>query len=179
LTPKSTNTFRVIQQNIKLVPENPKSSKNKQISNVISNREADLYLLQEIGLCWQKLPTASQWSERIYSNHSIHLNLAYNNAEVQITDNVQFGGVAVITTNEATHQFHDSGKDPSGLGQCAWTGIQGQENYPTRFVSACRPSASEGTSSVYAQHQGYLNGKNDERNPCLAILEDLASEMQK
>ena len=48
LTPKSMGTFRIIQQNIKLIPENPKSSKNKQISNFISNGDTDVNLLQQI-----------------------------------------------------------------------------------------------------------------------------------
>ena len=40
ITPKSPSTFRIVQQNIKLVPENPKAYKNKQISNFISNGDA-------------------------------------------------------------------------------------------------------------------------------------------
>ena len=178
ITPKSPGIFRVFQQNIKLVPENPQATKNKQISNFISNGDADVYLLQEIGLCWQKLPIESQWSERLRSEHSLHSNLDYNSTEVPITENVQYGGVAVITKDEATHRHHDSGKDPSGLGRWAWTRIQGQENYRTRFVSVYRPCPSDGTSSVYAQHQRYFDGKHEDRDPRKAILEDLATEMR-
>jgi hypothetical protein len=178
ITPKPSGIFRVLHQNIKLVPENPKANKNKQISNFISNGDADVYLLQEIGLCWQKLSIESQWSERLRSDHSLHSNLDYNNTEVPITENVQYGGVAIITKDEATHRFHDSGKDPSGLGRWAWTRIQGQENYRTRFVSVYRPCPSDGTSSVYAQHQRYFDEKHDDRDPRAAILEDLAIEMR-
>jgi hypothetical protein len=74
-----------------------------------SNGDVGAYLLQEIGPCWQKLSIDGQWSERIHSNHPIHLNLAYNNTELPITKKVQYGGVAVNIKDQATHWYQDSG----------------------------------------------------------------------
>jgi hypothetical protein len=92
---------------------------------------------------------------------------------------MQHGGEAVITKCEAAHRFHDSSRDPSGLGQWAWTYIQGQGKYRTQLLSVYRPCLSEGTSSVYAQHQGCLDGKKYKCNPLAVILEDLALKTRK
>jgi hypothetical protein len=73
VTPKRLGTFRFIQHNIKLVLENPKTNKNKQLWNLMSDDDANLYLFQETGLYWEKLPAKNPSSTS--HRHSINATL--------------------------------------------------------------------------------------------------------
>ena len=180
LLPKQPGILRIILLNITKLPIRPTLAQNRQLSNFICNSDADVHLLQELGLFWPKLPPEDQWTERLHTQANIQSNLAYNTNEPELTETVQYGGTAVITKDEATNRFFDSGRDPSGLGRWAWTRIQGQENYRTRFISVYRPcySTTDKTSSVYQQHRREFATDRPFDCPRMALLNDLDSEIR-
>ena len=49
-----------------------------------------------------------------------------------------------------------------------------------RVVGIHQPCPNKtGALSVYAQHQNYLQGKNDDANPRAAFIRDLKAELQQ
>ena len=181
LLPKLPGILRIFLLNLNCLPLRPTREQNRELSQFICNCDADILLFQELGLFWPKLPPEDQWSERLHTRANINSNLAYNTTEPDRTEAVQYGGTAVITKNEATHRFLDSGNDPSGLGHWAWTQIQGQENFRTRFVSVYRPcsSTNDKTSTVYQQHMRAFSDDRPFDDPRMAILKDLGLAIQE
>ena len=65
MTTKGPDKIRVISQNVNSVPEQARKVKSKKIVHqVCSGNKADIWMLQEIGLCWDKVHKSDQWSER-------------------------------------------------------------------------------------------------------------------
>ena len=59
--------MRVGLQNLHLLSEHAKTSKNRQLVQHILEGEYDVFLMTEIGLYWDKLAASDQWSERTRS----------------------------------------------------------------------------------------------------------------
>jgi hypothetical protein len=155
---KLGNTVRVGLQNMQLLPESAKHYKSRQSVDHIKKGEFDLWLMNEVGLCWPKLEAGDQWFERVlgklYDSYAI---FAHNNQELDSTDRLQYGGVGLVASSEMKHRIIDHGKDPTGLGRWVWVRIQGKEGHTTRIVSAYRPCESDGAGSVFRQHQRILS----------------------
>ena len=156
---KSPDTIRVISQNINSIPENPFHFKSRQIVNQVGSHDADAWLFQETGLNWKKIDEASQWTERTRTTGlRLNSNFQFNSTEMDRSEALQAGGVAVITTcSTLTPRCSSSGGDPSGLGRWAWTRIEGSDNRHTHMISVYRPCepTGPGPGTVYEQHRRF------------------------
>ena len=175
---KRDNTVRVGLQNMNLLPESSKHYKSRQSIDHIHQGEYDVWMMSEIGLCWNKVAAGDQWFERVLGklNDSYAL-FAHNNQELGSTETIQYGGVGLVASSDIKHRIIDQGKDSTGLGRWVWIRIQGKEGHTTRLVSAYRPCQSDGAGSVYRQHQRILSAGGDHRLPLDAFREDLTAEI--
>jgi len=109
----------------------------------------DVYLWQEVGLCWAKVTDNDTWKSRTQRLH-LHSNFAYNNTDLKNSVPYQPGGVGVILTNTMTPRVIGKGKDPTDLGRWTWTRLRGKDRAVT-MISAyrpCKPSTA-GIQTVY------------------------------
>ena len=177
MTKKYPCTIRCGMQNINMLPESSRHYKSRQLINLIREGEYDVFLMNEVGLCWNKLDPSDQWSERTRGLPDSTAIFAHNALETQVTDKLQYGGVGIVATGEVKHRITERGKDPSGLGRWAWIRMTGKEGHNVRFVTVYRPCQSGGASTVFQQHARGLALKDDFRNPRTAILEDLLHQI--
>ena len=66
ILPKPKHTFQIVSQNIHNLPESPLTSKSRQCIDFIRSSQADVFAMQEVGLCHCKLKPENHWHERIY-----------------------------------------------------------------------------------------------------------------
>jgi hypothetical protein len=171
---KKPGTVRVAFQNSQNFPEHSSHYMSQQLVTNIVEREYDVWMTNEVGLHWSKLPPTDQWEERVFSKmHDSSAIFAYNTTEPDISERVQYGGVGIVASTEIKHRIVQRGKDPTGLGRWAWLRTEGKEGHHVRYVTAYRPCESGGAGSVFQQHARSLGKTNDFRNPRTAILEDL------
>ena len=107
-------------------------------------------------------------------NVRLNSNLQSNDIELDISEALQAGGVAVIATSTLTPRCSSRGGDHTGLGRWAWTRLEGSDNIHTRMVSVyrpCEPSGRPGPGTVFEQHRRFF-GEND-LEPRQALLDDL------
>ena len=76
--------------------------------------------MNEIGLYWDMLAAADQWSERIRELPDSTAIFANNTTEPLRSEKLQYGGVGIVATGEAENRITDRGKDLSGLGRWVW-----------------------------------------------------------
>ena len=73
-----------------------------------------------------------------------------------------------------------AGGDRAGLGSWMWARDRGNGGIVLRVVSVYRPCTNKrGPLSVYAQHQNYFQGINDDTDPIVAWLRDFKAELQE
>jgi hypothetical protein len=107
----------------------------------------------------------------------LNSNFQYNTAELERTEILQAGGVAVITTKSLTPRCASRGGDPTGLGRWAWTCIEGTDGFHTRLVSVYRPCkpSTKGAGTVYEQHRRFFGIEDRDRRQ--AVLDNLKAEI--
>jgi hypothetical protein len=174
---KAKKTVRIMSQNINGLPAHRSHYKSQQIMKTICTGSADLWMIQEVGLCWPLINEADQWNVRTrIKGARIHSSLGYNKKEIEISEPLQAGGVGVIATNIMTPRCTSKGTDPSGLGRWAWTRIEGTTGFHSRIVSVYRPCtpSQQGAGTVYEQHRRTFPADTDPRE---AILDDLKVEI--
>ncbi len=69
---KEENTFRVVSQNVQLLPEAATSSRSRRAVNTISKTEADVFLMAETKLFWPKVANKNKWFKRIVGKFQSH-----------------------------------------------------------------------------------------------------------
>ena len=53
------------------------------MNQICRGLEADAWMIQEVGLCWDKVQDSRQWTERTQGqNDRLNLNLQYNQTEL-------------------------------------------------------------------------------------------------
>jgi hypothetical protein len=170
-------------QNINGIPEQPTTSKSRQIADQISNSGADAWMIQETGLCWAKVDDLGQWQERTRTHGTrLNSNFQYNKTEIERTEVLQAGGIAVITTTALTPRCCSQGGDPTGLGRWAWTRLEGSNGFHTRIVSVYRPCvpSGQGSGTVFEQHRRFFGQEDiDPRQSVLDSLEVAIKEWQE
>jgi hypothetical protein len=62
---KEENNFRVVSQNIRLLPEAATSGRSRRVINTISNTKADVFAITEPTIFWPLVATENKWFERI------------------------------------------------------------------------------------------------------------------
>ena len=170
---KPPHTMRCGLQNLHLLSEHAKTYKSRQLVQHIRDGEYDVFLMNEIGLYWDMLAAADQWSERIRELPDSTAIFANNTTEPLRSEKLQYGGVGIVATGEAKNRITDRGKDPSGLGRWVWIRLTGKEGHNVRILTLYRPCESGGATGVFQQHARGMSIHGDNRNPRSAILEDV------
>ena len=133
---KEENTFRVVSQNIHLLPEAATSGRSRRVVNTISQTDADVFLMAEPRLFWPKVANENKWFERIVGKFRSHQALfGCDTTKITRTGLQQYGGVGLIAIDKTATRSREWGKDPSGLGRWVWMRFQGGNNHVTRVVS--------------------------------------------
>jgi endonuclease/exonuclease/phosphatase family metal-dependent hydrolase len=179
LSAKEDNIFRVIAQNIQVLPPEARTERSRRLVNTIGTTEADVALLSKIKLYWPRVEQHNKWFERVIGKFRAHPAIfGCNKTEHDRTAIQQFGGVGLVAVDEAVNRAKNSGQDPTGLGRWVWMRFQGRNGHMTRVVSLYRPCKSTNrAASVYEQQVRYFKGKMElDRNPREALYEDLFVE---
>ena len=90
-------------------------TKSYDIAKDLKKKIVDVYLWQEVGLCWAKVAKYDTWklrTQRLY----LHSNFAYNNTDIENSIPYQQGGVGVILTNMMSSRVIGTGEGSTGLG---------------------------------------------------------------
>ena len=177
---KPNSTLRIMLHNVNRLPLNATHDKSKILFSTIANKQIDIALITEIGINWKKSNSKDRWYERTRTAfQTAKSEVAHNINEPTITSNVQFGGVAITTVDDASHRVISQGSDPSGLGRWVWMRLEGKSHHHLRIVSAYRPVDSTGPGTVYEQHLRFFATKFRRINPRTAFYEDLFEEITK
>ena len=154
--------------------------KLNQIFATIQQYSFDALMMAEIGVCWQKIETNSQWDYRVDQRFQ-HKSVFSNNVnELKQTEPLQWGGTGITAINDLSTSVISKGRDPSGLGRWSWLLIEGKQHYRTRLISVYRPCHSEtNLSGVYLQHRRYFGLQGQDREPREALLEDLYCQIEQ
>jgi hypothetical protein len=173
---KEANVFRIMLQNVNNLPVSSHVYRSRQLVDCISNQELDVYLMTEVGLCWNKLSAYDQWYERTTGRLTHQKSIfSYNKTELHQTKSIQHGGVGICTTDEGVHRVLSTGEDSSGLGRWAWVRLQGKAGRTIRIITAYRPCGAGGEGTVWEQHQRHFGTQepNQVINPRSQFLTDL------
>ena len=71
----TANTFRIHSQNIQNIPVEAYKLKSLGIAKDLKKKLADVYMWEEVGLCWAKVTTTDSWKSRTPRMH-LHSNFA-------------------------------------------------------------------------------------------------------
>jgi hypothetical protein len=123
---KLEDTLQLGFQNFGGFPELSSHSKNDAYRSFITDFDFDIFGVSETNLNWGALSAESQFQERIRNTwEKTHSCLAYNHTAPSSRSRqktkgqsqfLQYGGVALLTTTQASHRVSGSGRDPTGLG---------------------------------------------------------------
>lgn len=179
---KQKGQLRIISQNINNLGVDSKSMKSNEVGRIICEDDADIWLVQEVGINWSKTVSSEQWDERIRGKWrgSAKAVFAHNTSESQ-QQRHQPGGVGTILKGGLIGRKKQSGKDTRGLGRWSWIEIQGRQGKKTIIISAYRPVRQEcfGTNTVFEQHARTLAKASIHENPREQFLRDLAEQVDK
>lgn len=93
-----------------------RSLKDDQLHNFMEEKDVDVMLLPEANVCWHKLYHGDHLQERTFGwFEDIHRAYAYNYKDNEPASR-QYGGVVILSRNNAASCVMESGKDSSGLG---------------------------------------------------------------
>ena len=177
ITNKHPDLIRIAFQNINLLPQRAHHPKNRHLFTSLKKLDIDLFCCSETGLCWQLLPPEDQWTERARPYfRRFRSSVANNRTEIPISKPRQFGGTAILATDNLAHRITSTGRDPTGLGRWTWMKIQGGTAV-IRIISAYRPVHGIGPETVYAQHARNLPPQSN-CDPREDILQQLYTHIQ-
>ena len=166
--------------NINGLPQTNDHPKNNLINNLLLHHETDIFGLTETNLNWSNIDQNHHWKERTLGiwEHS-HSILSYNHTDISSTTPFQPGGSLIHSTGNSCHRVISCQQDPSGLGRWCSTRYRGRQDITLRVVCAYRPCKphTAGPSTVYSQHQRFLDENDDNRCPRQAFMEDLIQQI--
>ena len=136
---KEGDCLRIVTQNINGIGQKSNNIKEKSVKEFIQQFHIDLYAIQQLDVCWDKVRNRNKiWDRwRGWAENS-NLSVAYSTDEVDRRP-YQPGGAAVISSGRITHTWDSSGTDNRKLGRWAWTRFQGSYGRNFRVVSIYRP----------------------------------------
>lgn len=172
---KKNEIIRITFVNINGLPKHKEHIKNKQLFNSIENSQTDIIRLTETNLRWHKLAQKDQWTERTQGMwEASHYSIGYNQKDPGDSC-FHPGGAMTLSIGRTSHRIHSKGKDPTGLGRWCWTKYRGTQQISLRIITAYRPCqpTTGGPSTIYSQHQRYLDSMDNDRCPREAMLSDL------
>jgi exonuclease III len=155
---------------------------DERLFRAIHDLEIKLLCMQEVGCNWSNIPRKQAFQERlnrVFGTHETRSCLRHNVHDLAGTRN-QWGGTGVLSRGKIKYYTMGAGGDPTGLGRWSWARIRGKSGVVLRYVSVyCPCENKEGILAVWAQHKVYLQGKNDDRDPRAAFLEDLKEQLSE
>ena len=148
----------------------------------IHNMDGGMILIQEHGLHERVLHEEATFKGQMapgFRQGEAKIVTAYNR-HFHKQDKRCYGGTAAIATFNLAAYTCGAGIDESGLGRWVWSRIQGRNGVRATFYSVYRPCPNKtGEQSVLNQHKTNFNSQNDDRDPRIAILEDLKKDVKK
>ena len=178
---KSNDVARICLLNFSGFTLSARSLKDDQLRKFMEEQDVDVILLPEANVCWHKMYHCDRLHEQTFGwFEDIHQAYAYNYKDSE-AEKRQYGGVVILTRNNAASRVMESGKDDSGLGRWVWVRYRGRNGIVTCIICCyrpCVPSSNGSTGSVYAQHQRHFNDKADDICPREAFTRDLGIEIQ-
>jgi hypothetical protein len=63
-TDKPPRYIRIMLQNLQQLPIHGQADRSTQLMANIRELKPDVFLLNDVGLCWRNIPTHHQWQER-------------------------------------------------------------------------------------------------------------------
>jgi hypothetical protein len=176
--PKASETIRAIFINVNGIPAFNSHYKNASLFAAISILEPNMIGLGEVNAHWLNVPKDHRLHCRYagWFRDGVHISLSYNTTRPVIGQH-NYGGVCLLSIDQARARAKTKGQDPTGLGRWSWTTTTGKGTILLRTVTVYCPHDTGGPESVYAQHRHYLNNQDDERTPREAFWEDLCKEV--
>jgi hypothetical protein len=100
---KGINTFQIMLQNVNNLPTLSRVNRSRQVIDCIANQELDVFLMTEIGLCWDKVSAYDQWNERTIGRLERQKSVfAYNKSEL---DNTKPSNTVELAYAQPTKEF--------------------------------------------------------------------------
>jgi len=114
-------TINIMFQNINGLPIQAQHPKNESVRDTMLRHNIDILGISEVNIAWHKVRGKARLGEQTAEwFEARHLTQAWNQTD-QITEQSQFGGVALITRDKPAHCVSEQGADTTGLGRWAWT----------------------------------------------------------
>ena len=155
-------------------------SKDREIFEFLSKYEFDSAGMPEMNNKWDECRMEDRLETRTegwFESRSIRTSYFRHEPT---SERWQPGGTSVWSINSFSHRIKSQGEDPSGLGRWSWVSYQGRGDSAMRVVCAYRPVKNlSGPRTVWQQQKSFLRSKDDDRDPRVAFLEDLAAEIEQ
>ena len=182
MAPKEDGVIRVASQNVGCLGIHAKANhkQDKLIEWLIKN-QIDILGIQEVGVAFHMAPGHEKFHERIRDRRLNKIRTVQANNVNEKIGQFQWGGTAMIATNESANRVKETGKDTTGLGRWSHMLLEGKNNHKVRVVSAYNPCKSSNTQqlqTVYAQQKRYLISKGISTCPRLQFQTDLENEIK-
>jgi hypothetical protein len=151
---KHKNIFRTVFKNIGVL--GPKGSfTERQLIQFIERHGIDALMLAEPNVPWQNLPENEQLKDRLKGQLQSYSQVTANNKTWgKWPTSHQYGGTAIIGTEQATHRLcpkKEQGIGRDKLGRWCWMRLQGKQGSHFRIFAAYQAnplSSSSGCLSV-------------------------------
>ena len=142
---KKEGIVRIGYQNVNRIPVDGRSGKSRKVVDTIRTGDFDVFGMTEVGLKWSKVDHRDQWHHRVEGKLDQRAIFGYNKHENQWSEQQQWGGTGLVTTDSMQYSMAGSGVDPSGLGRWCWSRYsRGQQ--VTRVICVYRPGRPRMTS---------------------------------
>ena len=175
---KQQHTLRTAFVNVRGVGVYAAHEKTPAIRGYMEDWDVDQMLIAEGNANWSLIKEEDSLYERFRGRwEGLNVNTAHLLKPTSPT-RFQYGGVASILRNKASHKVFKSGRDKSGMGRWCWTLMQGKGGIRTRFITGYRPCKGGTPGSVYNQQAKFMVDRKDYRCPRDAFFEDLEKEMR-
>lgn len=167
---KPDDVFRVVFQNCSGLT----LAQTDLIRRIVDDLAIDVLGMAEVNVDWSKTSANERPANRFRGFwENLHHRTAHLQRDRHYADSRhQFGGVMMLSINEACNRVASSGSD--SMGRWTWVRYEGKGNQGLRIITAYRPCRNAtGLTSTYSQQAQHLLSKNDARDPKAAFDEDL------
>ena len=177
---KHSKAIRICALNVGRLPLSKENEKNRDLFQWMRELKADIILLSELGINWRNMNNTNNWYARTKEEFQRISAVTAHNTHERSKNQMQWGGTAIVATNNTASRVIQKGTDTSGLGRWAWIRLQGREERKIRCVSIYSPSKySRGPLSVWQQHHTIQSTSGDELEPTEALIRDLRTAIGK
>ena len=176
--PKRPKFFRFGAGNIQNLYQKSFYQKSKHIAKFMKEAEIDVGLFAEMGRNWQLAEPSRQWNGR-FPGYLHPKSVCANNFHEEVGTIDQPGGVAITSTFEATHRYHESTVDPSYMGRWASMCFKGRQKHRFRVVSVYSPCPTKGKGTTHTQQIAHLRSQQCDDKPVKKLQKDIADALRQ